>query len=73
MKKTKDETIGVIIHLYMKMSQGNSLCTYIYFKLKYHVFRLILPLFSPTKLEYRRKEQVLPKVGGLASVGGGRW
>jgi hypothetical protein len=30
MKKNKgDKTIQVIIHRYMKMSQGNSLCTYL--------------------------------------------
>jgi hypothetical protein len=34
MKKNKgDEIIGVIIHIYMEISQGNSLCSYLYLKL----------------------------------------
>jgi hypothetical protein len=41
MKKIKgDKTIGVIIHIYMEISQGNFLCSYIYLKLKCHGFLL---------------------------------
>jgi hypothetical protein len=33
MKKIRgDKPIGVTIYLYMKISQGNSLCNYLYFK-----------------------------------------
>jgi hypothetical protein len=31
MKKNRgDEPIGVVIHIYMEISQGNSLCNYLY-------------------------------------------
>jgi hypothetical protein len=62
MKKNKgDEPIGVLMHIYMEMSQGNSLCSYLY-------------LFSSTKSENRREDQVLQewrRLGGLILVGGG--
>jgi hypothetical protein len=33
MKKNRgDEPIGVIMHIFMEMSQGNSLCSYMYLK-----------------------------------------
>jgi hypothetical protein len=33
MKKIKvDKSIGVIIHIYMEISQANSLCSYLYLK-----------------------------------------
>jgi hypothetical protein len=33
MKKIRgDRPIGVIIHIYMEISQGNSLCSYLYLK-----------------------------------------
>jgi hypothetical protein len=33
MKKYRgDEPISVIIHIYMEISQGNALCSYLYFK-----------------------------------------
>jgi hypothetical protein len=58
MKKIKgDKPSGIIIHSYIELSQGNSLCTNIYVKLKYHAFHHILSLFSSTKWENRRKEQ----------------
>jgi hypothetical protein len=57
MKKNRgDEQIGVKIHTYMKMSQGNSLCSYL--KLVKNVI-----IFSFTKPEKRRVEQVLPGKG----------
>jgi hypothetical protein len=53
-KNRKDEPIGVIIHVYMEMSQGNSLCSYLKQK--------CLFLFFSTESEHRRVEQVLPRV-----------
>jgi hypothetical protein len=61
MKKIRGyESIGVIIHIYMEISQENSLCSYVYLKqAKCHFF-----LFSSTKSENRRTEQVLPSEEG---------
>jgi hypothetical protein len=57
MKKIRgDKPIGLIIHIYMELSQGNSQC---YLKLKCHVFHFIFSLTN------RRAEQILPGVGGL--------
>jgi hypothetical protein len=50
----------------MEISQGNSLCSY---KQKCHIF---FSIFSSTKLENRRAEQVMPRGRGLVEVGGGR-
>jgi hypothetical protein len=48
----------------------NSLCSYFYLKLaKRHVSLIIFYVFSFTKLENRRVEQV----GRWAPMGGGRW
>jgi hypothetical protein len=49
---------GVIIHISMELSQGNSLC---YLKQKCHVFHFILSFYSSTKSENRRAEQALPR------------
>jgi hypothetical protein len=68
------EPIGIIIHIYMEMLQGNSLCIAIFIlnKQKYHLF-----LFSSTKSENRKAEQFLPRGwgwgGGLVSVKVERW
>jgi hypothetical protein len=51
-KNRGDELIWVIIHIYMEMSQGSSLCNY----LKQTQMSLF---FSFAKLENRREEQVL--------------
>jgi hypothetical protein len=67
-KNREDEPIGVIIHIYTEMSQGNSLYSHIYLK------QAKMSFFSSTKLENRRMEQVLWGVGsgreGLVPVGG---
>jgi hypothetical protein len=43
---------------------GISLCSYLYLKLaKSYVFLIISYVFSSTKLENKRAEQVLPKQG----------
>jgi hypothetical protein len=65
MKEVKgDKSTRVIIHIYMEISQGNSLCSYYYLELKRHAFYFIISLFSPTKSENRREEQVLPRGKG---------
>jgi hypothetical protein len=59
MKKIRGvKLIGVIMHIYMEISQGNALCSYLYFF--FH--------FSSTKSENRKVEQVLHQGG----EGGGR-
>jgi hypothetical protein len=55
----------------MGTTQGNSLCRYLYLKLaKWHVSCFIFYVFSSTKLENRRAEQIL--LGGGAVVTSGR-
>jgi hypothetical protein len=70
----EDETIGVIIHIYMEMSQGNALCSYPHLKqtkMSWVLFSLFF--FSSTKLEHMRAEKVLPSGEGwhLWKGGGG--
>jgi hypothetical protein len=55
----------------MEISQGKSLCSYLYLKLKCHVFILSFVFFFPTKTENRREEQVL-LVGRDDTSGRGR-
>jgi hypothetical protein len=51
MKKIRgDEPIGIIVHTYMKISQGNSLSSYLYLKLKCHVSCFYLFSFSSYKI-----------------------
>jgi hypothetical protein len=75
-----DEPNEVVMLVCMEISQGNSLCNYLYLNLaKHHVFLFIIYLFSSTKLENRRKAQLLlagkwdGRHGGrgMAPVGGG--
>jgi hypothetical protein len=55
MKKIRgDKLIGVIIHTYMEISQGNSLCNYLYLKLECHFFCFIFSHF----FSYKIREQV---------------
>jgi hypothetical protein len=67
-KKTgRDEPVGVVIHTCMETTQGNSLCLYLKLA-KHHVPLFIFYVFSSTKSENRRAEQVLwwgDGVGGL--------
>jgi hypothetical protein len=58
----------------MGTTQGNSLCSYLYLKLaKRPVSHFIFYVFSSTKLDNSRAEQVVLVEGELALVGGGRW
>jgi hypothetical protein len=46
MKKIRgDKPVGVIIHTYMEISQGNSLCIYLYLKQAKMSFVFVLYLF----------------------------
>jgi hypothetical protein len=68
----RGELIGAIIHICMGTTQGISLCSYLYLKLaKCHVSHFIFYVFSFTKSENWRAEQVLS--GGVGTVEGGQW
>jgi hypothetical protein len=59
MKKIKgDKPIGVTKHIYMEISQGNSLCS-----LSQASKNVNFSFFLSTKSENRRVEQVLFRVG----------
>jgi hypothetical protein len=58
-----DKPVGVITHIYMEMSQGNSLYSCLYPKLS-HVFHFVFSLFSSTKSGNRKTEQVLAREEG---------
>jgi hypothetical protein len=69
MKIRGDKPVGVIIHIYMEILQGNSLCSYLYLnQVKLPCFSF--SLFSSTKLENKGLNQVLPRfVGGISTSG----
>jgi hypothetical protein len=71
MKKIRGhEPIGVTIYLYMEISQGNSLCSYLYLKqAKMSFFSFIFSFFLLQKSENRRAELVLPRGGGVWTTG----
>jgi hypothetical protein len=71
----RDEPIWVVIHMCMETKQGISLYSYLYSILaKMPCFSYYLLVFSSTKSENRKKEQVLPKSGGGGvSIGGMEW
>jgi hypothetical protein len=73
MKKIRgDKPIWVIIHTYIEISQGNSLCSYLYLKLKCHVFILSFLFFL--LYNQRRGGQNESCPGGRAGTnGGGCW
>jgi hypothetical protein len=64
-KNTGDEPIGVIKYIYVEISQGNSLYSYLYYKQK-----MILFFLFSTKLQNRRMAQVLPRAGAGTSERG---
>jgi hypothetical protein len=79
MKKIRgDEPFGVIIHIYIEISQVNSLCSYLYHKnAKMSCFSFYL--LSSTKSENSSAEQDLPRSGvgtrewGEVEAKEGRW
>jgi hypothetical protein len=57
----RDEPMWVAIHMCMEATLGISLYSYLYLKLaKMLCFLIISYVFSLTKLENKRAEQVLP-------------
>jgi hypothetical protein len=62
----RDEPMWVSISKCMEAMLGISLCSYLYLKLaKTLVFLIISSVFSSTKSENKRSEQVLPRSGGM--------
>jgi hypothetical protein len=58
----RDERIWVVIHMCMEAMLGISLYIYLFLKLqKPYVFVIIFYVFSSTKLENKRAEQVMPR------------
>jgi hypothetical protein len=72
MKKIKgDKPIGVIIHIYMGLPQGKSLCSYLYFKqAKMSSFSFHLFSFFYYKIGEQESKTGLAQRGGLTPVGG---
>jgi hypothetical protein len=67
----RGNSIGVVIHICMGTTQGNSLCSYLYLRLaKCHVSHFIFYGFSSTKLENRREEQYCGEWGEPRGEGG---
>jgi hypothetical protein len=60
-RNTGDEPIGVVIHICMRTTQGNSLFSYLISNNQnYHVFLFIFS-FSSTKPENRRQNMSCPR------------
>jgi hypothetical protein len=60
MRTERDETVGVVIHTCMEITQENSLCSSLYLQLtKISCFSSYFICLYSTKLENRRVEQVL--------------
>jgi hypothetical protein len=59
----RDEPIWVVIYITMETTQGISLYSYPYLKLaKCHILLTTFYVFSSTKSENKRTEQILPRV-----------
>jgi hypothetical protein len=76
----RGKSIESVIHIHMGIAQGNSLCSYLYLRLaKCHISPSVFYVYSSTKSESRRAEQVLSGggercgSGQLAPVGRGMW
>jgi hypothetical protein len=71
-KKTeRSESTGVVIHICMGTTQGNSLCSYLYLKLaKHHIshFIFIFYIFF-YKMQNRRQNRVCPGGEGFREAG----
>jgi hypothetical protein len=76
MKKIRgDKPIGVTIHIYMEISQGNSLCSYLYLKqakISWFSFLSFL-FFSSTKSENRGSSCPGQREGRSVPMEKGRW
>jgi hypothetical protein len=65
----RDEPMWVVIHKCMESTLGMFLYSYLYLKLAKHYVFLISYIYSSTKLENKRLEQVLPGSGkGVGAV-----
>jgi hypothetical protein len=75
MKKIRgDKPIGLQIHIYIEISQGNFLCNYLYLKLaKMSCFSFYLFSFLFCKIGKQRAEQVLPRGRKVGTSGRERW
>jgi hypothetical protein len=77
MKRTgRNEPIGIVIHICMETTQGDSLCSYLYLKLaKTPCFSFYLLWFLFHKIREWKGGTGSPQGGGreLALKGGGRW
>jgi hypothetical protein len=73
MRKIKrDKPIGVIIHTYMEISQGNSPCSYIYLKkAKMSSSLFIFYLFSSINQRTGGQNRSCPRVERVGIRGGG--
>jgi hypothetical protein len=73
----RGKSIGVVIHICMGTTQGNSLCSYLYLKLaKCHFSHFIFYVFSSTKSENRRQNrfwwgELAPVAGKVVGKGAG--
>jgi hypothetical protein len=73
MKIRGDKPVRVIIHIYLKISQGNSLCSYLYFKqAKMSCFSFYHFSFFFYKIREQESRASPAQGAGLALVGGGR-
>jgi hypothetical protein len=73
MKKIRgDESVGIIIHTNMEISQENSPCSYLYLKQAKMSSFFFFSFFSSTKSENRRAGQVPPR-GWAGTSGKSRW
>jgi hypothetical protein len=70
MKRTRrDASIGIVIHIQVETMQGNSLCSYIYFKLA----KSIMFLFLSFIFFLLQNQRTGSSQGCMALVGRGRW
>jgi hypothetical protein len=73
MKKIRDKTIGVIIHIYIWKYHKETPCVYLYVKqAKMSCFSFYLFSFSTYNIGEQEGGTSPAQEGGLAPVGGGR-
>jgi hypothetical protein len=64
----RDESTWAVIYKYMEATLGISLYSYLYLKLQNTMSFFIFLVFSSTKSENKRAEQVLPGRGGATNA-----
>jgi hypothetical protein len=66
----RDEPVGVVIHICIKTTQGNSLCSYLYLKLaKMPCISSFLYFFLLQNLRTGRQNRFCPGCGGYNTGG----